>query len=131
MPKTPLFIPSTDEEEGEDAPAAQRSPSEGAEAEARDEEAEQEEQEEVDEEPPSASTRAARGGRRGRGAPRGGKTTAVGRSKKAAAPAASKSKATAEVTVPAVCSLAPPLPFDTDPLLPLERLRTRKHTNAT
>ena len=92
----------------------QRSPSEGAEAETRDDEAEQEEQEEADEEPPSAGTRAARGGRRGRGAPRGGKAAAASRSKKTAAPATSKSRATAEVAVPAVSSFAQPPPVTTD-----------------
>ena len=116
MPKTPLFIPSTDEEEEEAAPATQGSPSEGTGAETRDEEADQEDVEEANEEPPSASTRAARGGRRGRSAPRGGKAAAASRSKKTAAPATSKSRATAEVAVPAVSSLAQPLPVNTDPL---------------
>ena len=108
MPKTPLFIPSTDEEEEEAAPATQGSPSEGTGAETRDEEAEQEDVGEANEEPPSASTHAARGGRCGRGAPQGGKAAAASRSKKTAAPATSKSRATAEVVVPAVSSLAQP-----------------------
>lgn len=99
MPKTPLFIPSTDEEEGEDVAITQRSPSEGAEPEPSNAEVEQEE---AGDEPPSASTRASCGGRRGRGAPRGGRTAAATRSKKPAPPAASKTRTAAEVTVPAV-----------------------------
>ena len=106
MPKTPLFIPSTDEEEGEDAPAAQRSPSEDAGPEPSDAEVEHEE---ADDEPPSASTRSSRGGRRGRGAPRGGRAAAATRSKKPAPPAASKATTAAEVAISTVC--LPLLPF--------------------